>query len=239
MKINLDDPSGLPEGLQSLVESEGDTHALDLTKLMPAEDLTGLKSALQKERANTQAWSKLGEKPEDVQARIADLEEKAKGTGKGAEDAQAKLDAMKNDYEAKLSDRDQRFQKLMTERTTSDLKAELAKVGVVPEGLDMLASFAAQRIQFNDDGTPRVLSSEGTPMIGSGKDHGATLGDLAKELAESMPYLVKDSGTGGSGKQPGSNGGKPDTPTVTRAQWDQMDQGERMAHSKSGGKVTD
>jgi len=232
MEIDVTDPTGLPEALQPLV-AEG---KLDLSKLMPAEDLTGLKTALQKERANVGEYAKLG-KPGEIADRMAALESAAAKPGKAGEEAQAKLDAMKADYDAKLADRDGRLSKLMQSRATSDLKAELAKAGIIPEGIDMLASFAAQRIQFNDDGTPKVLTSDGKPMIGSGADHGATLMDLAKELAGSNPYLVKDGGVGGGGKPPGSNGGKPDQKTVTREAFEAMSQTERMSHSKSGGKV--
>lgn len=234
MEIEVTDATGLPEWLQSHV-ADG---KLDLAKVPAPEDVNGLKTALQKERENAGAYAKFG-KPDEIAAKIAALEEKAKGTGKGSEDAQAKLDAMKSDYEAKIAERDGRFQNLMTDRAKSDLKAELAKAGVVPEGLDMLATFAAQRIRFNDDGSPKVVTADGKPMIGSGADHGATLSDLAKELAGSMPYLVKDGGAGGSGKQPGSSGGTPEGKTVTRAQWDAMPHSDRAAHSKSGGKVID
>ena len=234
MKIEVTDATSLPEWMQGHVK-EGN---LDLGALPAPEDVTGLKTALVKERENAAAYSKFG-KPDEIAAKISDLEEKAKGTGKGAEDAQAKLDAMKTDYEAKLTERDSRFQSLMTQRTQSDLKAELAKAGVVPEGLDMLATFASQRIQFHDDGTLKVLSVDGKPMIGSGADHGATLSDLAKELAGSMPYLVKDAVTGGGGKPPNSNGGKPNQPTATRSAFDAMSHPERADFSKSGGKVTD
>jgi len=238
MEIELSDVSGLPDALKPLASQAGDKFKLDLSKLMPAEDLTGLKTALVKERDNAGAYAKLG-KPDEIAAKLADLEAKALNGGKGGEEAQAKLDQMKADYEGKLTESNSRFSKLLADRARSDLKAELAKAGVVPEGLDMLAAFAAQRIQFHDDGTPKVLSPEGKPMIGSGADHGATLADLAKELAGSMPYLVKDGGTGGSGKQPGSNGRTPTRKTVTRAQFDAMSHSERAAHSKSGGKVTD
>ena len=209
MEIELSDVSGLPETLKSVVQSEGDKHKLDLSKLMPAEDLTGLKSALQKERANSQAWAKLGEKPEDVQARIAELEEKAKGSGKGAEDAQAKLDAMAAEKDAEIAKRDERITKMMQVNAQSSLKAELAKAGFIPEAIDDIAATAMTRLQFNDDGTPKVLTSDGKPMIGSGADHGATLADLAKELASAKSYAVRDAGKGGGGKQPGSNGGTP------------------------------
>lgn len=238
MEIELSDVSGLPETLKSVVQSEGDKHKLDLSKLMPAEDLTGLKSALQKERESVGAYSKLG-KPDEIAAKIADLEEKAKGTGKGAEDAQAKLDALKQDYEGKLSERDTRITKMMQRNASSELKAELAKAGFIPEAIDDIAATAMTRLQFNDDGTPKVLTSDGKPMIGSGADHGATLADLAKELAGAKPYAVRDAGKGGGGKQPGSNGGTPDRKTVTRAQFDGMSHVERSEFSKSGGKVTD
>lgn len=237
MEIELSDVSGLPEALRPLAQEADGKFKLDLAKLMPAEDLTGLKTALVKERENAGAYAKFG-KPDEIAAKLADLEKRAAGTGKGAEDAQAKLDAMKATYEAQIADRDGKFQKLMTERAKSDLKAELAKAGVVPDGLDMLATFAAQRIQFNDDGSPKVLSSEGKPMIGSGADHGATLADLAKELAGSMPYLVKDGGTGGSGKQPGSSGGKQQGKQVRASELANMTPMEKAAFFKANPGVS-
>lgn len=237
MQINLETIDGLPETLKSAVtESEG-KHTLDLSRLMPAEDLSGLKTALSRERENNSAYSKFG-KPDEIEARFADLTEKAKGSGKGAEDAQAKLDAMAADYEAKLGDRDQRITSMMQRNATAELKAELAKAGFIAEAIDDIAATALGRLNFNEDGTPKVLTSDGKPMIGNGADHGATLADLAKELAEAKPYAVRDQGTGGGGKPP-QNGGTPPAKTVTRAQWDQMGHTDRAAHSKSGGKVVD
>lgn len=233
MEIEIADVSGLPEALKPILSG----NKLDLSRLMPAEDLTGLKTALVRERENAGAYAKFG-KPDEIAKRIADLEAAAAKGGKGGEDAQAKLDAMKADYDGRLTAADQRFNGVLTRYAQAELKAELSKAGVVPEGLDMLATFAAQRIKFNEDGTVKVVTSEGKPMIGSGADHGATLADLATELAKSMPYLVKDQGAGGGGKPPGS-GGKPEGKTVTRAQWDAMSHSDRAAHSKSGGKVVD
>lgn len=234
MEIQID---AVPDHLKPLaVEADG-KFKIDLTKVMVAEDLTGLKTALQKEREAAGAWSKFG-KPEDVAKRISDLEAAVAKGGKGGEDAQAKLDAMKADYDGKLADRDARLTNLMRKTAGSELRAELAKAGVIPEGLDILASFASQRIAFNDDGTPKVLTADGKPMIGSGADHGATLADLAADLAKQIPHLVKDGGAGGGGKPPGS-GGTPNQVTVTRAQFDAMSATARAAHMKSGGKVTD
>lgn len=217
MEIEVNDPSGLPEWLQSHV-AEG---KLDLTKLPEPEDVSGLKSALQKERSNVQAWSRLGETPDAVAERMAELEKQDKGTGKSAEEAQAKLDAMAQDYESKIAERDGRLTKLMQAHATASLKAELAKVGFIPEAIDDIAASAMARLQFHDDGSPKVLTSDGKPMIGNGPDHGATLADLAKELAEAKAYAVRDAGKGGSGKQPG-DGGKPAGKSVRASELEQM-----------------
>lgn len=237
MEIELSDISALPDDIKPIVATVDGKHKLDITKLMVREDLTGLKTALQKEREAAGAWSKYG-KPEDVAKRISDLEAAVAKGGKGGEDAQAKLDAMKADYEGQLTAKTTALTGLMRKTANAELRAELAKAGVIPEGLDMLSTFAAPRIVFADDGSTKIMTADGKPMIGSGADHGATLADLAKELAKASPFLVKDGGTGGGGKPPGS-GGTPEQKTVTRAAFDAMSQAERSTFSKSGGKVTD
>jgi len=234
MEIEVTDATTLPEWLQGHVK-EG---KLNLGGIPAPEDVSGLKSALQKERGNAAAWAKYGS-PDDVDAKIAELTEKAKGSGKGAEDAQAKLDAMAADYDKKLTERDTRITQMMQRTAGSELKAELAKAGFIAEAIDDIASTAMGRLQFNEDGTPKVLTSDGKPMIGNGADHGATLADLAKELAEAKPYAVRDLGKGGGGKPAGSQGGTPERKTATRAAFDGMSQAERSAFSTSGGKVVD
>jgi len=234
MKIEVTDATTLPTWLQTHV---ADGH-LDLGALAAPEDVSGLKTALSKERGNAAAYSKYGT-PDDIAAQIADLTEKAKGTGKTSDDAQAKLDAMKTDYEGKLTGANDRISKMMQRGASSDMKAELAKAGFITESIDDIASSAMGRLQFNDDGTVKVMTSDGKPMIGSGSDHGATLADLAKELAASKSYAVRDAGKGGGGKPAGSTGGTPDKPTVTRSAWDGMSHHERATHSKAGGQVKD
>ncbi len=237
MEIELGDVSGLPEALKPLAIANGDKWKIDLAKLMPTEDLTGLKTALVRERENTGAYAKFG-KPDELATRIATLETAAAKGGKGGEEAQAKLDAMKAESDGKVSAAEAKYQGILSRYAQAELKAELSKSGVVPEGLEMLAQFAGSRIRFNDDGSVKVVTADGKPMIGSGADHGATLSDLAKELAASMPYLVKDAGAGGGGKPPGSNGGTPGK-TMTMAAFTLLPQHERSSFTKSGGKVVD
>jgi len=234
MEIDVTDATTLPEWLQGHVKDG----KLNLGALAAPEDVTGLKTALSKERGNAAAWAKYGT-PAEMDAKIAELTEKAKGTGKGADDAQAKLDAMKADYEGKLSEAQTRISKMHQRGASSDLKAELAKAGFIAEAIDDVANSSMMRIQFHEDGSAKIMTSDGKPMIGSGADHGATLADLAKELAASKPYAVRDAGKGGGGKPAGSTGGKPNQLTITRAQFDALSQSGRADHAKSGGKVAD
>jgi hypothetical protein len=234
MKIEVTDATTLPEWLQGHV-SEG---SLDLGALAAPEDVAGLKTALSKERGNAAAYSKYGS-PEDIDAKFADLAEKAKGNGKGADDAQAKLDAMKADHDTQNTAKDARITKMMQRGASSDLKAELAKAGFISESIDDIASSAMGRLKFTEDGTAQVMKADGSPMIGDGPNHDATLADLAKELAASKSYAVRDAGKGGGGKPAGSQGGTPDKPTVTRSNLDAMSQVERMTFFKSGGAVKD
>jgi len=94
------------------------------------------------------------------------------------------------------------------------------------------------RLKFNDDGTAQVTTIDGKPMIGSGADHGATLADLASELAKAKPYAVRDQGKGGGGKPAGSSGGTPQK-TMTRAQFDALDAGAKSAAMRDGTTLTD
>jgi hypothetical protein len=234
MKIEVTDATTLPTWQQAHVKDG----FLDLATLPVPEDVSGLRSALSKERDNVAKYSKYGT-ADDIETRFADLTEKAKGNGKGSDDAQAKLDAMKAAYDTQDQAKDARITKMMQRGASSDLKAELAKAGFISESIDDIASSAMGRLKFTEDGTAQVMTSDGKPMIGSGADHGATLADLAKELAASKPYAVRDAGKGGGGKPAGSQGGTPDKPTATRPVFNEMTQNERMAFSKSGGKVVD
>lgn len=243
MKITIDDASALPEALQSLVSETDEGKQLDLGQVAPASELERFKAkALKAEeeaierRKALQSWKSLGDDPDEVKSA---LEDARKGKGK-SEEHEAIVARMKQDHEAKMAEMQERLTGTFRKQTTAELKAQLAEAGVVPEGLDLLAGYAAQRIQFSDDGTPKVLAKDGSgPMVGSGANGGATLADLAKELAGSIPHLVADKGAGGSGKQPGANGGKPGQQTVTRDQWGQMSHIERRDFAKSGGQIVD
>lgn len=233
MEIELSDVSGLPDALKPLAQEADGKFKLDLSKVAPASDLERFKAkavtaeqeAIERRKA-LKAWESLGATPDELRAKIE----------KGA-DPQI-IDQMRKQHGDELAGWQQKYTGVLSRVATAELRSELSKAGVVPEGLDLLASFAASRIQFDDDGNARVMSDDGkSPMVGSGPNGGATLADLAKQLASKIPHLVADNGKGGGGKshQQGGDGVK----TIPRAQFDSMSQGERASFFKSGGKVAD
>lgn len=214
LKFQLDSLDGIEsDDIKGLYTEKDGKFVLDVEGAVSEDDVTGLKSALVKERENVSTYKKLGS-PEEIQQRIEAAEAKAKEAGKGtkaAEDQEKIIADLRKEYDAEIAERDKAISNMRRETTLGAVKSELAKAGVVPEGLDLLGDYAMRRIEFNDDGTPKVLAKDSSgPMIGSGANGGATIADLAAELAGSIPHLVKDGGKGGSGKQPNSQGGTPD-----------------------------
>lgn len=228
MKIELADVSGLPDAIKTLVADEGGKAVLDLTQLAPIAEvekfkgkaLTASEEAIER-RKLLKAWESLGETPDAVREKL----------GKGADPEIVKQ--LQAQLEATRSESSQRIAAILRERAVSDFKAELAKAGVVPDGLDLLAGYAASRITHDDDGQLRIIGDDGKPMIGKGANGGATLADLAATIAKSYPRLVADDGKGGSGKPPGSNGGTPGK-TMKRAEFLALHPTKQAALIKDG-----
>lgn len=203
---------GVNEDLHALYQEVDGKFTLDVSGVESTEAVNGLKTALVKERENVAKYTKLGT-PEEITDKFAAHADALKEAGKGGdktEQFKAKIKQMETDHAAELAERDGKFGKLQQSVSIAGLKVELAKAGVVPDGIDMLAGHSSSRIEFHDDGTAKIMTKDGTmPMIGNGPDGGANFADLAKELAEGNPFLVVDDGEGGGGKPPDSKGGKP------------------------------
>jgi len=208
MKIEVQDISALPKWLQNHV-SEG---SLDLSAVPEPEDVTGLKEALQKERGFVREWNRFKDEfgtPDEARSKFKEIEKGAKQETDA--EAKARMDALEAKYAQDLEARDRKIANLQSSTAKSNLKAELAAAGFVPEAIDDIANSAMTRFDYNEDGSVKIMTSDGKPMLGSGDGHTATMADLAKELAETKPYAVADTGKGGGAKPPGSKGGTPDS----------------------------
>jgi hypothetical protein len=238
MEIKLDSIDGLPEGLGEVVKEVDGAHVLDLSQVVTIGKYQGKDSALSNERAKLEEWTKaFGKDPSAVSAQIDELKS-SKPKGKTDDDVAAMIEQATKPLQDKLDASTKQLGALRGKSTSQEISVELAKAGVLPEALDMVANFATSRIVYADDGSMQVRTSDGKPMVGTGENHTATISDLVSDLVKTMPFAVKDGGQGGGGKPP-NNGGKPQSKTATRAEFDGMSNFERMKFSKSGGKVVD
>ena len=238
MKIEITDVSGLPDALKTLVSETDGKHELDLAALAPvaeldkfkAKALTAQSEAIERRKA-LEAFKEYGT-PEDIAAQLAAKGKPDADHEKIIADLKAQAAAEKEALQGQIG-------KMRKDGAVASLKAALAENGVIPEGMDILATYASSRISFGDDGAVKVLTADGSkPMTGNGADGGATLSDLAKELAGAIPHLVKDGGNGGGGK-PAQSGGTPSKTTIKRSEYDAMTPAQQREVAQSGASFID
>lgn len=128
---------------------------------------------------------------------------------------------------------DERIAKLQKKLRDKELDSVIAKVQAkAPEkSRKELARVAKLDFDFNEDGELVVLDE-------SGKATSQTVDEYLEALPERYPTLASAvQSQGGKGK--GGRGGSDDSAkTISRADFDNMSQSERMKFIKSGGKVT-
>ncbi len=241
LALKVDKLDTVPEAQRGLyVEKDGAFH-LDVDGV---PDVTGLKSALDSERAankehakNLAAWKKLGKTPEEIAEMTAAAqtaaEDALKKAGKHDEILAAKLAAaekVRTESEAKLTgQRDSALGLARAAVVGAAINTALTKAKATGEGLDLLGERLGKRVklEFGDDGkhTISILDAAGGAMIGSAKDGTATYDDLVKEATKIWPSLFEADGKGGSGaRQPGTGGsGK----TMSRADFAKLSAAEQ------------
>jgi hypothetical protein len=98
------------------------------------------------------------------------------------------------------------------------------------ENVGLLSEFIARRLKFTDDGI-KVTDSAGNLTV-------STLQDLEKEFSGSARYasLIRGKQSSGGGASGGS-GGSSATKTMTREEFDALEQHKRKSFIKDGGKV--
>ena len=148
------------------------------------------------------------------------------------------------DFEALFKSSEEAREKLVTEiasmkdGTAKDKRTAAANKlsATISEGenVGLLASFVMKRLTYAD-GEIKVLDSKGELTV-------STLDDLAKEFQGNETYasLLKGNKSSGGGAGGGNKGGgAAEQATVTRSEFDQMNQVQRRDFSVKGGKVVD
>lgn len=221
LKMTVDSLDAVDEPLRAFYEEKDGGFRL---KVDGAEDVSGLKTALDKERKTARElekkvkrWESLGKTDEEISEMLTAAEEAER---KRAESEGDHSKILKQHQDKWAKDREALEAELKAARSSersaiieTSITGSLTKANATEEGLDLLPERLAARITFETVDGRRVLKimqADGeTPMAGSGRDGLATIDDLAKEAAAKWPSLFKGAGQSGSGKPADSrsNGG--------------------------------
>ncbi len=217
-KPTLETLDGVPQNFQGLYTANEGGSGYTFHPDFKAH-VHGLTSALDKERKTAKeikavlaGWTALGEKPEDVKAKLEELTEAAAKAG----DSGKALDKLKADleqgYSKKLTAKDAEVtaMRATVERYLVDNEATTALAeakGAVQLLLPHVKS-NVRVIEENGQYVVRVVDKDGDPR-GDGKGGFMSIKDLIAEMKASETYgrAFESSGTTGGGKP--SGGGKP------------------------------
>jgi len=232
LKFTVDDLAAVPAEAHNFYEKTDAGYRL---KVEGVEDVSGLKSALAKEREAAKVarqYQALGMTPEEIAQIKAEREkgeeERARKAGefdklreKIAAQHQAEIASIRAEMEA-IAKSEQEA------RIVNGLTSALSEAGASAEGLKLLPGILASRAKMETvDGkrVVRILDADGSAMLVKGKD--ATFADLAASVANEYPSLFKATTKAGSGTQTATAGAGSAAKTVTRSQFDSMSPLER------------
>lgn len=245
LKYQVENLDGLPEAVHEFYEQGDDGYTLKVDGVVPKSKFDEVnQSALnardeskRRRRTVETVLEKLGLDsadglPDALDALIA------KKSGKSDEETQALIAQIRAEGEAKAKAAQDRLTEMAQRAALGGLKASIAEVGFHKQALDMVAQSAMSRIKIDENGNPVIMRTDGTPLAGSGADGHATFADLAKELAAAMPDFLTDTGKGGGGKPPAS-GGKPNSRTIARSEFNALPAKERARVMGEGVTITD
>lgn len=253
LPLIVDDVSTLPEPVRGeYAKGEDGKYRLAVEGL---PDVTNLEKALKSEReankgikSKIAGWEKLGKSPEEIESMLAEERRKAEEAELKAGKFDEVLGRHKTEWQkerdevvgAATKERDSALNVARDALRNTHVNAALVKAKATAEGLALLPEILGKRVQIEfDAGNPKVsiLGTDGTPMVGSGKDGLATYEDLVKEAVKSFPSLFE--GNGGGTGAPSKGGGAAGAKTIKRADFDALDPAARGAKIKEGFTVVD
>lgn len=161
-----------------------------------------------------------------------------------AGEAQRVRDEIAKSYEGKLTEADQKYNTLEGEYHGEKLKAAFAGSKFIAEKVavpsDMLQATFGRHFKV-EGGKIVAYDDAGRPLINTGNPgEPPAFDDAIKTLIEGYAYkdhVLKGSGQSGSGSEGGKGSGG--AKTMTRAEFDALDQGSRAAKLKDGFTLTD
>ena len=194
MEYKVDSIEGLDESIAGMYKKDGDAFVLDVAGL-PVEDVSGLKSALAKEKSNAK----------EARAKLKTISDKATSDAADAAEKSGDIDKMKSNlreiFDKDIEKRDTtihnqraKLQELLIRDEASKMAVELA---VDSDAVEVLTEYIQHRLSIDD--------SDGdfeTVVVGTnGKPTGLSVSEFSAKLAgnKSLARLLKASDGQGSG----------------------------------------
>lgn len=147
--------------------------------------------------------------------------------GKIEEVLNQRVEALKQDYDSKLTKTAQTAELYKSKVLNGYIATAAAQAGVDPSALDLVSLLAAQSgVKLDDNGNPVIVDAEGNVRYSKDGNTPLSINDWLSSLRESKPLLW---GTPQGGRAPGSIGGgqsqkKPsEMTTAERAEWARND----------------
>jgi hypothetical protein len=205
----IDDLTSVPEALRPHYQPHDGKHRLII------EDVSGLKSALERTKTELKEW---------------------KGAAREHNLTAADIGKLVNSNAELLETR----AKLRLVQCDSAVSLALMKAKATATGAELLAEHLAKRVTIeNVEGADVFrITKDGKPMAGSGPDGLATFDDLIRETVENYPELFVSQLVGGGGATGRFSRGA-GSKVLTRTQFDAIPPRDRAAKIREGFTVVD
>lgn len=216
-----------------------------------SDDVSGLKSALQKERERARelekqakAYAGLGLSPNEIAELKASREKAEEDKARAAGEWDKLREKLSEQHKSELQKLQEQLSAISSSeheaRVESGLKSALMEAGVTEEGASILPDILKTRAKIETvDGkrVVKVFDADGTPMLAKdGRD--ASLADLVSQVTEKYPSLFKAQTKPGSGTPPGGNGaGRTASQTVKASTLEGMTAAEKAAYFKANPNI--
>lgn len=208
LKLNKAEWEQLEEGIRGLYEEKGEDYTLAVDGI---EDTTGLKSALQKERAEREKYAKLvksweatGKTPEEISTLITELEHNEAAKAEKAGEWDKLKSQLLETHKKELSKKDEETAKMKAtlERYLVDATATaaIAELKGIPQLLLPHVKSAVKVVEDNGEYTVQVVDGAGTPRINN-KGESLSIKELVEEMRQSEIFgrAFEPTGITGSG----------------------------------------
>ncbi len=239
IKTMVTSKEDIPEALTEYYEEKDGKYFLKV------EENTGLKTALESEKASNKKLKELlarfdGIDPDKVREamnKAANDEEKKKlESGDIDSVINARLEKHKKDFEAKLSAETAAKNNLMTRALQAELRSSALKAGVLPHAVDDAVLRGMTLFSVSNDGGI-VSLKDGEPVIGKDGKTPYGVNEWLDEIKPNVPHWFGNNNTGGAAS--GNRKPNDNAKVLSRKNFDALSSADKVKFAKEGGSVKD